>query len=139
MSIPDAFLAQISRDRHEEAKAKQLTLGELLYRLTKFDSDLLVTLDCYPDTGPGNLSSYRGYYEDLAIKPGGYSPTREEFEFRLASTIGKTFVGYKGGEYTMGSGTLLWVSEYGVASGRYVSDVVESDGRIVICTAEEEW
>lgn len=120
--------------------AEQMTVGEMIVALNKV-SDLPVVLE---DGGiPGDLSSYRGYYEDLAIERGeatgrhGKPLTAGEFAVELDRV--SVITGYKGGTYSVGYGTAVWVSEYGSCSGRYVDGVVVRDGKCVITTAKEEF
>lgn len=61
--------------------------------------------------------SYRGYYEDLAFEPAENVEVREMLTEALES-VGKTFEGYKGGEFTMSLHSTVWLSKYGEASGQ---------------------
>lgn len=65
---------------------------------------------------PESVESYRGYYEDLAIRlvNGAYNaPTVMDFIAMLESAVGKTFEGYKGGLYRMGRNTNVWFANHG--------------------------
>jgi hypothetical protein len=56
----------------------------------------------------------------------------------LEDADGKTFHGYKGGEYHMDSGTYVHAAEYG-SCGAAIVGVALVDGVAVIQTADEEW
>jgi hypothetical protein len=78
---------------------------------------------------PKSVDSYRGYYEDLAInvEPEHYSMRVGEFVDLLESRIGTTMTGYKGGDYTIGPRTRVWISNYYEASGALVTGTRRED------------
>ncbi len=90
-----------------------LNLGNLIKALDKLPQLALV----YFSNGilrPQRLSSYRGYYEDLAIEPCNTGEvTVSSFRGMLKGAMGATFRGYKGGDFKMGKLTNVWVSNYG--------------------------
>jgi len=59
-----------------------------------------------------NPHSYRGYYEDLAFEP-AENVTVAEMTAAAESAVGATYEGYKGGSYTMGGYTTVWLAKYG--------------------------
>ena len=141
-------------------KAGQLSLGELLARLEALDPELPVffTFDGQLDGVPADYHSYRGYYRFIALARyfGGYEDgtwnylqegmTVYETVGKLAEAtreaIGKTYVGWKGGNFTMSRRTPVWVSQQGGASGMGIVDVVEKDGwgvELVTKLIEEDW
>jgi hypothetical protein len=73
------------------------------------------------------VMSYRGYYEELAIyaAPDGEVVSVASLRRILSGAVGKTFTGYKGGNYRMDRRTPLWVSEYGAADGTIIVGVRE--------------
>ena len=85
---------------------------------------------------PSKVGSYRGYYEDLAISSGGKEMTLAAFEKMLRQARGTEFTGYKGGEFEMGDDTVLWNSEYGMASGCAVMGMTVDDGKVIIITKQ---
>lgn len=101
----------------------QMTLGELIKALKQEDAASRVQFD-FCDFVPGKLGSYRGYYDQLAFD---YSPdgdmTVGELLAHCKETVGKTFTGWKGGEYLMDEQTELWVAQPGRSSGTAVADV----------------
>jgi hypothetical protein len=58
-----------------------------------------------------DLHSYRGYYEDLAVTVAGTGAPWNLGKLlrELRAAQGKTFTGYKGGEYVMTRVTPVWV------------------------------
>lgn len=105
-------------------QAGQLTLKEILDALYDAPRDYEV-IYVFTDGGetskydrcPGDLYSYRGYYDHLAL---GFCEHKlvGELRARLKSAIGATFVGYKGGgQYKMDEDTMMWVSKHDQASG----------------------
>lgn len=86
-----------------------MVLGELIEALEeKFNQDpgYVAKLGfAYPH-------SYRGFYDALAFEPveniGVYEMLSE-----AQSALGKTFEGYKGGDFLMGSYSEVYLAEYG--------------------------
>lgn len=115
-----------------------LNLGEVLKALWKMPPNAKLRVMAVGIEGVG---SYRGYYDHLAIEPGGKPGTVAEAVTELQGAIGKTFQGYKGGDYTMTQDTPVWVSHYGEASGHRVVDVVLSgtSGDVSVLTEERDW
>ena len=116
----DDLLKQVSEQiRHECRAAGQMTLGELKDKL----EDLVARdygyyiVQTSRGTAPGCPMSYRGYYdhvafqEEPAIDPGGVMVW--QFLAYVLFAIGRTFEGYKGGEYTMTPDTPAWIAPYG--------------------------
>ena len=77
-------------------------LKELIEELEKMPKDGVVPF------GFGKPMSYRGYYGDLAFEPVLNAKIGDMLEF-AKSAMGKTFTGYKGGEFEMGEFTDCWV------------------------------
>lgn len=125
------------------------TLGELRAALKMLPPEMPVVMD--KGGVPGDLDSYRGYYELLRGKVwhrGGERLAVEtrtdgnvavaEFIASLDRADGAVFHGYKGGEYRMDSSTLMHSAEYGCCGDAIVGVRVDG-GQAVIVTAEEEW
>lgn len=83
-----------------------MTLGELIDELSKHDPDLVI------EDGWDNPHSYRGYYTDLAFEPAINSRIGDMLE-AAKSSLGKTFDGYKGGDFRMHEYTECWLACYG--------------------------
>ncbi len=112
-----------------ERSKTQLTLGALI--------DALEAMP--PDATVANLAdpmSYRGYYCDLAFARSDGTRPATDLLRDCRAAMGEVFEGYKGGDYTMGARTPLWVSDYGTASGLRLM-AVRADGTIE--TEQEEW
>lgn len=84
---------------------------------------------------PSGLTSYRGYYDHLAITP---ATDRTEIVCNLLAWLlyadGKEFTDYKGGVYRMDRSTPVWCSPYGEASGLAIVGVSESNGVVTLST-----
>lgn len=89
----------------------------------------------------GEVMSYRGYYDELAIDIESEPRTSCEIVGDLQDAIGKTFTGYKGGEYEMCKHTPVWVSRYGQCDQYAVIGVQEDPndwGNALLICAEME-
>lgn len=117
-----------------------ITLGELIAKLEQQDASALLAVQYHESIRQvSDVDSYRGYYSDLSIEPGGdsYGTVADGLDL-LREAIGKTFTGYKGGEYTMSNRTIVWVDHYGNCSGLGVTGVEVWDGIVVITSADCE-
>lgn len=113
-----------------------MTLGALIERL----SDLSPTAHIALDDGalPCGFSSYRGYYDHLALtyRPDdGRSCTVAELLNQARAANGETFHGWKGGEYVMSDRTPVWVDNPGDFSSRALVAVEPCGDEYVIHTA----
>lgn len=86
-----------------------MSLGLVIERLEKADPNKRVK------RGFGQPMSYRGSYDELAFEP-VKNTTVGEMLVHARSALGKTFEGYKGGDYTMSEYTPCWIAEYGCTS-----------------------
>jgi len=133
----------VRAQRQEELKnSPQLLLGELILKLEAVkNKDLPLYIDLM-NKRPMGIDSWRGSYCELAIQTesmGSYNtdkvtheskygnsyemkdigkenPTVSEWIEVLKEAVGKTFVGYKGGDFTMGKNTPVYLAEYGNSS-----------------------
>lgn len=133
----------VKAKRAEELKnSPQLLLGEMILKLEAVkNKDLPLFIDLM-DKKPKGIGSWRGIYEEIAIQTkdfGNYNtdkiehksqygdsykqksigkenPTVAEWIDVLKEAVGKTFVGYKGGDHVMGKGTPVYLAEYGESS-----------------------
>ncbi len=133
-----AIMALVDAKIKEEAEeAGQMTLGALIDALKMLPEDAAISWDFGGYPGPAN--SFRGYYEQLAFEPTGALSTVKEFLSEAQSACGETFDGYKGGEYLMHRGTLIWASEYGTSrDAKRIIGIEEMNGVFVIKTCEDE-
>ena len=144
--------------RHD---TRQLSLGDLIRALEAlpltFDTadgphPKLIYFD-FGETAPGRLTSWRGSYDELAItfndpdrpeRTGYYGyvqTTAVDLLAMLKDALapGRTFTGWKGGEYRMTRDTPVWVAQWGQSSSTAVVGVREADTSIVIDTAWTEF
>lgn len=82
--------------------------------------DLISWLESQPPDavvphGFGHPLSYRGYYDQVAFLPVENARIGDMLE-HAKSALGATFMGYKGGEYTMHEYTNCWIADYGCSS-----------------------
>lgn len=78
------------------------------------------------------VTSYRGYYNQLAIAPGDGVSVRNLIRV-LKGAIGEQFDGYKGGAWTMEPDTNVWLSPYGHSSGLMIVGYDESSRHLILC------
>lgn len=115
----------------------QMTLGRLI---TEFDlrghDHLPVLFEDGTSPDPAGIRSYRGYYSDLSISTRMEPTACGELLAALQAALGQTFTAYKGGDYTMGADTPLWVSAYGEASGIAIMDARADPERVFLITRQ---
>jgi hypothetical protein len=144
MDFQTIFDNALAKQRADELKnSPQLLLGELILKLEAVKNKHLPLFIDLMDKKPMGIASWRGSYCELAIRTeslGSYqtneverefdddtkyykhkeigkeNPTVEEWIEILKEAIGKTFTGYKGGDYTMSKNTPVWLAEYGCSS-----------------------
>jgi hypothetical protein len=132
----------VSKMRSDRLKtSNQWTLGELIVALDMIENrSLPVYLDRFEI--PTHFISWRGSYDELAIEFDETSLplTVEQFLSKCKSVLdGEVFVGYKGGEFTMGRRTPVWVDHYGEGIHRGVIGIKIQEDRIIIDTDECEY
>lgn len=138
----DAFSAKAKAERL--AGSSQLTLGELILTLEKFDPGMPIKVERVAPTNDdpslwnyGDVESYRGYYSDLYIDYTYNDERTVEYALdNLRSAVGETFEGYKGGDYTMSRHTPIWVDQYSCCDGIGVIGAEDRDGTVVILTEQ---
>lgn len=137
----------VEHQRAEEMKTSaQLTLGELILKLESLspiykyengeETEKEVKFD-FEYLHPNGLSSWRGSYSELAINfsSDGKNSTLKEFITELKGAIGKTYQGYKGGDFLMGKTTPIWVANYGNSGETAVVDVEDRKYYVILKTA----
>ena len=105
----------------------QMTLGGLIARLQQLDQSLEME-------GLYGPHSFRGYYCDIAFERGDHKLKVSEVLQTVRRCKGKTFVGYKGGNFKMVKDTPVWIAAYGGCGPRLMS--IKDDGTLV--TAHED-
>lgn len=94
---------------------------------------------------PSGLDSYRGYYDHLALgyeAGGSYTSAKslsvEDFLKELEAAVGKTYEGWKGGDFVMSSNTPVWVDNSGHCSGTQILGLKEGTHTMIIHTCNED-
>lgn len=114
---------------------RPMNLGELAAALERKDGSLKIRFE-FGQFGPSKLASWRGDYAQLAVEYAEFAEiTVGEFLKILREADGKTFTGYKGGEFTMNERTPIWVSAHGQAASSAIVDVDEFEGDVTLRTA----
>lgn len=117
----------------------QVTVGQLLTALSSMpaDSPVFARVGRKTEAIVPGVHSYRGFYEDLAIPTllGGEPLTVAGLMAELRTAIGRTFCGWKGGEYLSTKDTAVWIAKRG-NSGHAVTGVKMSRKRHVLLTWE---
>jgi len=111
----------------EFEKTKQMTLGELIMSLEGVKDKSNKSMVFNGCLRPSEPHSYRGYYEELAfsyeILDCYYSVS--EFLKVCKACVGKTFTGWRGGDYKMTKNTPVWFSFNSECSGVFPVRVEE--------------
>lgn len=169
MDLQNVLDAVAEQERNETFSATdQLTLGELVLLVGQADDSKPVVFGCEeaqsssssgsdsePCDGemmPTHLGSWRGSYQELAIRYDerveGDEKTAGEMHMLLEGAIGHEYRGYKGGDYEMSSRTPVWVANRGTSTGFMETDglayqgvigVEERDDVVSIQTGEVEF
>jgi hypothetical protein len=147
MHPQEMFDNMMAAKRAERMKtSSQLTLGELILKLENVkDKKKKIEFDFNGNHGPTKIRSWRGSYNELAIDYGMDDRyTLLQFIEELKGSIGKTYEGYKGGDFTMGKITPIWVAHWGESSiDNYrgsesenvgIVDIEETDNLVIIKT-----
>lgn len=118
--------------------SEQLTLGELIDVLKDCGSSAEVRFG-FGYLAPTSIGSYRGYYDHLSLRwADGYTVTVGDLLKTLDDALGRTFSGYKGGNYRATRETPVWVDNAADASGTAVIGVEDYSNYVVILTKHME-
>ena len=128
------------------ANSDQLTLGELILKLEpivkiqKEGKEATVRYD-FEYLFPTRIDSWRGSYDELALnfETQGEEMKVSEFLKMLKECVGKTFTGYKGGDFTMHKGTPIWVANYSHSGNTAVIDVIDNGYVVLLITGYREF
>lgn len=112
----------------------QMNLGQIIDTLRRHDPGKDVYYD-FVHFRPEGIHSYRGYYEQLALGYGLGDITVGQLLGMCEGAVGKSFTGYKGGEYVMGRETPVWVANHNESGGTGIVGVEDRDWRILLVTA----
>jgi hypothetical protein len=146
MNSQNYILNQVKKMREKSFKeSDQLTLGQIIEKVEKIlesggDKKAEVVYD-FGHFYPTEIDSWRGAYQELALNytTKGKELEAEEFLKMLKEANGKTFTGYKGGDFLMDLNTPVWVSNYSEACDTAVIDVINDDWRIILITGIREY
>ena len=144
----DSVLSAINEVVDSTLRGSMLTLGVFIDELAALDQNLRISF-VYPEGagerlddewyeytgvfGLGDLCSYRGYYQYLAIEPSEYIGTVGEALEKIAPAVGVVFEGYKGGDYEMTDDTLLWCAYWGNSSELKIVGIVAEHSEVEGC------
>lgn len=95
----------------------QYSLGELITALENFHPARTVPV------GIANPHSFRGDYSELAFEPAPASTVAEMLTV-AKSALGRTFQGWKGGDYVMDEHTPVWFEMEGSGDGETIGPVM---------------
>ena len=126
----------INKMNREVRSRYHLTLGQAISMLSKLPQDTSVIYD-FNNKSPKGPHSFRGHYSDLAFEWSGDEVTIRDFVSELNASWGKTFTGYKGGDFIMDAETPLWAAEYGEC-GRAIIGILKHKNEIILTTKEIE-
>lgn len=116
----------------------QMTLGTFIAALEEMPHGAIINY--HTGSHPSEPLSYRGYYNHLAFGYDGSPDTTVERVLAWArGAMGRTFEGYKGGDYVMHERTPVWSASYGTSmDGRRIVAVRKAGDRVAIVTVEDE-
>ena len=138
----------VARRLETLSKSEQLTLGELILKLEMVKNKELPIVFDKENKFPKSVGSWRGSYCELAIFYYDEKPVTikcSEFLETLKNTVGETFGGWKGGDFTMHRQTPVWVTQDRSTSSGWgensigVVDIKETDSEVVIVTKDIEY
>jgi len=92
-------------------------LGELIAALSGANQEHIAPM------GFGTPMSWRGDYSQLAFAP-AVNVTVASMLANARSALGKTFIGYKGGEFKMHEFVDCYIDEYGESGGDKIGPVL---------------
>lgn len=113
-----------------------ITLGKFIALLEREPTNNTVRFD-FGYFRPTSVSSYRGYYDQLAVEyvRDEKEITVKEFISVLRSAIDRVFEGYKGGDFKMDCDTPLWAANQGDSNSTAIVGIAECSCMTIIHTA----
>lgn len=116
-------------------KEAPMKLRDFIAALEKCDQNSDVVLD-HENRAVSHLISWRGSYSELSLDSciDGKPVKVSELLKDCRDAIGKTFGGYKGGDFQMNADTLVYADEYSAASGVATCGVAKEGLKTVIET-----
>lgn len=166
MDLQKIIENEVKSQRAEKLKSSpQMTLGEMIAIIEpiaknqegiikKYNHEANVEFD-FEYAYPTGLSSWRGSYAELALNFSfvGYGvegfTKDEKFEPKemlvskflelLKSALGKTYTGWKGGDFVMGKTTPIWVANDGNSGNTGVVGIINDEHTIYLQTQRVEY
>lgn len=89
-------------------------------------------------SSPGYMGSYRGSYDELAIRPNGREPQTVDDVLKTLRTIKRKGIQGEGGPYEVKPHTGVWVDR-GQAEHQHLSGVRVQGGIVIIMTESRDW
>jgi hypothetical protein len=136
------LMDMISEQGRDARQKYMLSLGDFIETLSNAPHDSLVFLSTSTSSEPSatmpEFNSYRGYYHDIALEPWNGTLTVEQLLSAANDACGRTFEGYKGGDFTMDADTPLWIANYGSASGIAIRYIDVRGSSVTIITFQTE-
>ena len=155
MSLQDAIMQKVKEARTLEFLcSNQLSLGKLIKKIRSIAKEQeerlkeglseAVVIHSFCGLFPTEIDSWRGSYDELALNFTSFKNDKEPmtvsvFLKMLEETVGKTFIGYKGGEFKMDEGTPVWIDNYGESSHTQVVGVLDDGYWIVLIAGYGEY
>ncbi len=134
MDFQRAFDAMSDLHRRDRSRY-HLTLSDAIARLEALDDE--APIQTTEGDGLGRPHSYRGYYSDLSLEPQDKSVTVGDLLIALREARGKTYQGYKGGDFLMDDRTPLWCAHYG-CTGLAIMGIEDRGGVAVVILKDVE-
>lgn len=140
MDIQEKITRQIHAIRAAEfAASDQLSLGQIIdlceaIPLREGEDEQRVRFD-FEYARPTGFDSWRGIYAELALNFSFDGKILlSEFITMAKEAVGATFVGYKGGDFTMTRDTPVWVANYGNSGETAVKGVLDNGYEVFLLT-----
>lgn len=121
----------------------RMTMDDLIEALESIPNDKQIVFD-FCSVAPTTIDSSRGFYNNPALgwAPTGHSgkhhpPSAEQLADHLRTAIGRTFEGWKGGDYVYTGTEPLWVDNSGDWNSTYITDI-QTDGYYAVLITERE-
>lgn len=122
-----------------------MNLGTLRVLLANCErQDAKVYINFGEPTQPVKIESWRGDYSEAAMTYSSARISDEDMTVEKAIAMideayAKTHVGYKGGDYTFGPDTRVWVAEHGWSGNCSIERVIDKGWAVYIQTGFEEY
>ena len=129
MNVLQELMDKIYKEQQLERERNNYNLGNLIEDLSKYPKDAKVYIEPFC-LYPTDFGSYRGYYSDLSIEFTTESNGLNcgELLDKAKNCVGKSFYGYKGGDFEMTKNSVIWISNYGKVSNIILTGVKDRFG-----------